>query len=164
MIYRNRRPAMFIECFKNNGKDYLRVTEVFRDGSITGPKCRRRVIKNIGPLDRFDDGEPGYLERLRSSFRDGRPIIESLSELYLNKPVRRRVSVEYDLDRHEDCICNPKNIGYFLLDALYDALGVNEVLTLHKSRSKLEYDLNGIARLLVFGRALWPDSKCGTFE
>ena len=155
---------MFIECFKNNGKDYLRVTEVFRDGSSTGPKCRRRVIKNIGPLDRFDDGEPGYLERLRSSFRDGRPIIESLSELYLNKPVRRRVSVEYDLDRHEDCICNPKNIGYFLLDALYDALGVNEVLTLHKSRSKLEYDLNGIARLLVFGRALWPDSKCGTFE
>jgi transposase len=70
-----------------------------------------------------------------------------------------------ELDRNElsDCICAPKNIGYFLLDALYDALGVYDVLSKYKSNSKLEYDLNGITKLLVFGRLLWPDSKLGTF-
>jgi transposase len=155
---------MFIECFKNNGKDYLRVTEVFSDESGNGSKCRRRVLKNIGPLDRFDDGKPDYLIRLRQSFRDGKPLITSLSELLENKPVRKHVTVNFDIEKASDCVCDPKNIGYFLLDGLYDALGIYDVLNKHKSRSKLEYDLNGLAKLLVFGRVLWPDSKIGTFE
>jgi hypothetical protein len=155
---------MFIECFKNNGKEYLRVTEVFRDEHGEAPKCRRRVIRNIGPLSRFDDGAPDYLGRLRQSFRDGAPIIESLSELYGAEIMRRKIRIECDPEKDEDCISDPKNIGFFVLDGLYDALGVYDVLNLHKSRSKISYDLNGIAKLLVFGRLLHPDSKLGTFE
>ena len=155
---------MFIECFKNNGKDYLRVTEVFSNESGNGPKCKRRVLRNIGPLDRFDDGKPDYLLRLRQSFRDGEPLITSLSELLENKPTRKHVMINFDTEKTSDCVCDPKNIGYLLLDGLYDALGIYDVLNKHKSQSKLEYDLNGLAKLLVFGRALWPDSKIGTFE
>jgi transposase len=155
---------MFIECFKNNGKEYLRVTEVFRDEHGTAPKCRRRVIKNIGPLSRFDDGKPDYLARLRQSFRDGAPIIESLSELYGAKTVHKKVRIECDPEKEEDYTCDPKNIGYFVLDGLYDALGIYDVLNSHKSKTKTSYDLNGAAKLLVFGRLLWPDSKLGTFE
>jgi hypothetical protein len=155
---------MFIECFKNNGKDYLRVTEVFTDESERKPKCRRRVLKNVGPLDRFDDGKPNYLIRLRQSFRDGKPLIPGLSELLESKPPRKNVRIDFDVENESDCACDPKNIGYFLLDGLYDALGIYNVLSKHKSKSKLEYDLNGLAKLLVFGRVLWPDSKIGTFE
>jgi hypothetical protein len=154
---------MFIECVNNNGTAYLRVTEVRKDETTTPHTTRRRVIRNIGPLSRYDDGQPDYLARLRQSMRDGCPIIESLGDLLVGKPARKTVRVEFDLDSEADCTCDPKNIGHFLLDGMYDALGVNEVLTLAKSRSKLEYDLNGVARLLVFGRALWPDSKLSTF-
>ncbi|MDR3289338.1 MAG: hypothetical protein LBT22_07920, partial [Peptococcaceae bacterium] len=94
---------MFIECVKNNGTDYLRVTEVFRDESGEVPKCRRRVLRNVGPLSRFDDGKPEYLKRLRESFRIGSPIIESLSELYGAKPARRTVRFECDLENAADC-------------------------------------------------------------
>ena len=66
-------------------------------------------------------------------------------------------------NNEEECFSNPKNIGYFLLDALYDALGIYDVLNKHKSMSKIEYDLNGIAKLLVFGRVLEPNSKFKTF-
>jgi len=72
--------------------------------------------------------------------------------------------VEYDLNNADNCFCNPKNIGYFLLDSLYDGLGIYDVLNKHKSMTKIEYDLNGLAKLLVFGRALCPDSKVETFR
>jgi hypothetical protein len=84
---------LFIECVKNNGSNYLRVTEVFRDESSVPYRSRRRVIRNIGPLSRFNDGEPDYLGRLRKSFKDGTPIIDGLAELYANKPVRRPVAI-----------------------------------------------------------------------
>jgi transposase len=75
-----------------------------------------------------------------------------------------KVRLELDPSALADCTCDPKNIGYFLLDALYDALGLYDVLNFHKSQSKIQYDLNGLAKLLVFGRALWPGSKISTFE
>ena len=59
---------------------------------------------------------------------------------------------------------SPKNIGYFFLDAMYDALGIYDVLNKYKSNSKVEYDLNGHAKMLVFGRVLDPDSKCATWK
>jgi transposase len=129
-----------------------------------GARQRRRVVANIGPLSRFDDGKPDYLKRLRQSFKDGAPLIPALSLLISDAPTRRRIAIEFDLGNEIDSISSPKNIGYFPLDGLYDALGIYDVLNLHKSRTKVEYDLNGIARLLVFGRLLWPDSKLGTFE
>ncbi len=142
----------------------MRVTEAFRVGDVAGSKCRRRVVRNIGPLSRFDDGEPDYLLRLRESFATGTPLIESLADLVTGKPLRKRLVVEYALEKAEHCYCNPKNIGYFLLDGLYDGLGIYDVLNKHKSQTKIEYDLNGLAKLLVFGRILWPDSKLETFR
>ena len=155
---------MFIELINNNGTDYLRVMESYsvKEGGST--KRRRRLVRNIGPLSRYDDGKPDYLGRLRQSFRDGDPIIASLADLTSGRPLRRRVKVEYDLDNDGDCFSNPKNIGYFLLDALYDTLGIYDVLNKHKSMTKIKYDLNGLTKLLVFGRILNPASKAETFR
>ena len=72
---------MFIELFKNNGTDYLRVVERNRVNAERNSKSRRRVVRNIGPLSRYDDGKPDYLDRLRQSFKEGKPIIESLADL-----------------------------------------------------------------------------------
>jgi transposase len=153
---------MQIVCSNNNGTKYLQVQESYYDSSSGAGRQRKRVVRNLGPLKRFDDGKPDFLYRLRSSFRNGNPIIPELSDLV--SPSARKIRLEIDPSELTDCVCNPKNIGYFLLDALYDNLGVYDVLNRYKSDSKLEYDLNGIARLLVFGRLLWPDSKLGTFE
>jgi transposase len=155
---------MFIECFKNNGTPYLRVTESYRANEGNDSKCRRRTVRNIGPLSRFDDGKLDYLARLRASFTEGNPLIESLSDLVKGKPIPKRIVVEYDLQNEDACYSNPHNIGYFVLDGLYDALGLYDVLNKHKSMTKIEYDINGLAKLLVFGRALRPDSKIETLK
>ena len=113
---------MFIECAKNNGTDYLRVVEGYTFTGNGEKRHRRRVVRNIGPLSRFDDGHPEYLARLRRSFKDGEPIIESLADLvksqdsahpgeYANNA--RRISIPFNLDNAGDCFCSPKNCGYF---------------------------------------------------
>lgn len=72
--------------------------------------------------------------------------------------------MEYDLDNEGNCFSGPKNMGYFLLDSVYDVLGIGDVLSKHKSMTRIAYDLNGLAKLLVFGRVLNPDSKLETFK
>lgn len=155
---------MHIVCIKNHGIDYLQVLESYSIKEKGIYKSRKRVVRNIGPLRRYDDGKPDYLTRLRKSFKDEKPIIESLSELFEEKPLSKRVIVEYDLENEDNCFSDLKNIGYFLLDAFYDTLGIYDVLNKYKSMTKIEYDLNGLAKLLVFGRILDPDSKSDTFR
>ena len=154
---------MHIDCRNNNGIPYLVVMQSYSVVIDGIRKNRKRVIRNIGPLSRFDDGEANYVRRLKKSFLEGVPIIESLHDLIAAKPASRKVSIEFNLD-DEAAFSNPKNIGYFVLDALYDGLGINEVLAKYKSESRLEFDLNGHVKALIFGRALSPDSKCATWR
>ena len=59
---------MFIEKIKNNGKDYLRLVHAVRKPNKNGDMVStKKVILNIGPLDRFDDGQPDFLDRLKKS-------------------------------------------------------------------------------------------------
>jgi transposase len=155
---------MFIDCYPNNGKPYLRVVESFSIVIDGERKNRRRVIMPIGPVSRFDDGKPDYIERLRQSFREGKPIINCLEGLVASRPAPCKVSVEFDRNDPTAAFLAPKNIGYFILDAMYDALGIYDVLNKYKSNSRIEYDLNGHAKALVFGRVLSPDSKCATWQ
>lgn len=153
---------MHIECFKLNGVDYLRLAESYSVKQGDRSVQKKRVVANIGPLKRFDDGNPDFLQRLRQSFREGNPLIPELSE-YAEPPARDLVTISFDRAELKDCEAEPKNIGYFLVDALFDALGIGNVLTLHKSRNKLDYDLNGLTKLLTIGRTLSPASKMGTY-
>lgn len=153
-----------IVCIKNHGIDYLQVMESYsvRENGVL--KNKKRVIRNLGPLSRFDDGKPDYLKRLRKSFKEGNPLIPELMDLVDDTSNKERVTIQFDRKNEDDSKSDPKNIGYFLLDGLYDALGIYDVLNKHKSMTKIEYDLNGLAKLLVFGRVLCPDSKAETFR
>jgi transposase len=157
-----RGMTMQIVCTNNNGIKYLQVQESHYEMSEGKARQKRRVVKNLGPLSRFDDGQPDFLGRLRASFREGHPILPELADL-AGQALPPKIRLELDPCDPSDCVCDPKNIGYFLLEGLYGALGIDDVLTAYKSRSRIGYDLNGIAKLLVFGRILWPDSKLGTF-
>jgi len=155
---------MHIDCRNNNGSPYLVVMESYSVKVDGVRKNRKRVIKSIGPLARYDDGKPDFVARLKKSFLEGAPIIDGLDELASAKRSTRKVSVEFDREDNLAAFSDPKNIGYFLLDGLYDMLGIYDVLNKYKSGSRLGYDLNGHAKALVFGRTLSPDSKCATWR
>jgi transposase len=155
---------MYIDCVTNSGKPYLRVAESYSVVVDGVRKNRKRTIRNIGPLSRFDDGEPDFLGRLRQSFRDGAPIIGDIDDLVGTVAPPSRFTAIFDREDDGSAFSDPKNIGYFLLDSLYDKLGIYDVLNLQKSRSRIEYDLNGLSKLLIFGRVLSPDSKSATWR
>jgi hypothetical protein len=153
---------MFVERFDNNGTDYLRLVSSRRITGKNGRKQSSRKIElNIGPLNRFDDGMPEYVERLKQSFKDGTPLIDSLRPFVGKKTSRHCLAFE---DGEGCCIGHPKHFSNNLLDKVFTELGLSSLLATIKHHSKLTYDIQGIVRSLVFGRILEPSSKIAAIE
>lgn len=153
---------MFIEKIKNNGKDYLRLVHAVRKPNKSGDMVStKQVLLNIGPLDRFDDGQPDYIGRLKASFKAGTPLIPSL-EPFCSGMIPAQV---YHLSFNEgspDCFGHPKLFSYVLLERILAELGLNTFFSSYKGFTKLEYDVYSFAKLLIFGRLLNPASKSAT--
>ena len=150
-----------IECVKNNGVPYLRLAESRYDKNKQSQK--KIIIKNLGPLSKYDDGKPNFLKRFRQQFKNGELEFDGIT--YQNK-VLPKYSYEFEFD-----INNPlsqsiifKNIGYKFLESVYEDLGISEAVRLLKSRCKIKYDIDGILKMLVFNRVLDPKSKKKCFE
>lgn len=145
-----------IECVKNNGKPYLRLAESRYVKDIGRQK--KFVLKNLGPLSKFDDGKPDFLKRFREKFKNGEIDFDGIT-YYSNLPIKRTFEIDNEMNYIE-----LKNIGFLFLQSIYNSLGITEFLNRIKSDSKIEYDLNGLTKLLVFERILDPQSKKKTFE
>lgn len=155
---------MFVECFTNNGKPYLRLVQSVRVTKADGRKIsQKQVVCNLGPLDRFDDGQPDYVERLKKSFKAGNPLIPAL----LPYCDTQRPAEQYRFVINEgspDCFGHPKLFCHVLLERILEELGLNTLFSSYKGFTKLQYDVYGFAKLLIFGRLLNPASKCATIR
>ena len=154
---------MHIELFTVRNRPYLRLVESRRRMSRNGkPISGKRLVLSLGPLAKHDDGKPGYLDRLRQSFREGKPLIEALGP-YVGDAPREEWDIKF---REGDDGCNgePKRLAACVLDPVFSALGLDQLFASVKHASKIRYDLQGLVRLLVYGRILEPASKCATME
>ena len=153
---------MFVEVVQNNGNKYIRLVQSVRVTNKSGYKVsQKKVIKNIGPLDRFDDGQPDYVERLKKSFKAGDPLIPDLLPFCTENchTETYRFSIR---GGSPDCFGHPKLFSHLLLERILEELGLNTFFSSYKGFTKLEYDVYGFAKLLIFGRILNPASKCAT--
>ena len=150
---------MYIETFKNNGIDYLRLIESKRVLNSKGVKtARKHVVLNIGPLSKFDDGKPKYMERLKKSFKTGNPIIPSLKQYCdaSSVPIVHKFNIT---EGSPDCFGNPKIFSNVLLESILEELGLMNFFSSYKGFTKIKYDVYGFAKLLIFGRVLNPDQS-----
>lgn len=153
---------MFVEQIKNNGKPYLRLVHAVRKANKNGDMVStKQVLLNIGPLDRFDDGQPDYVERLKKSFKAGTPLIPSLLPYCsTQKPAEAyRFTIR---EGSPDCFGHPKLFSHLLLERILEELGLQNFFSAYKGFTKISYDVYGFAKLLIFGRLLNPASKCAT--
>ena len=149
---------------KNSGKDYLRLVESIRVRNKDGYKVsQKKVILNIGPLSRFDDGQPDFLERLKKSFRAGAPLIPSLKPYCTQQPPAETFRLSFQ-EGSPDCFGHPRLFSHLLLERILEELGLNTFFSAYKGFTKLEYDVYGFAKLLIFGRLLNPASKSATLR
>ena len=153
---------MYVESFINNGKPYLRLVQSVRVTKADGRKVpQKKVVYNIGPLDRFDDGQPDYVKRLKKSFKAGNPLIPAL----LPYCSAEKSADTYHFSIKEgspDCIGHPKLFGHLLLERILEELGLNNFFSSYKGFTKIKYDVYSFFKLLVFGRFLNPASKAAT--
>lgn len=149
---------MFIELIKNNGIDYLRLVSSRRITDVHGNRvARKRVVLNIGPLSRFDDGEPDYLLRLRASFRDGHPLIDSLFSYVPSFYHPTSHALDFRIGT-ADCVAHPRFFSSCLLNRLFTDLGLSSFFASLKHEGNISYELSGFVRLLVYDRILGSSS------
>jgi len=155
---------MFVECYKNHGVETLRLVEGKSGISKNGKRTvTKRVILTLGPLHRYDDGQPDYVKRLKQSFVDGNPLIDSLLPYCSPENVKKQYKFTFVAgDPH--CFGETKLYAQCLIDRILEELGLNAAINSYKGFSKIEYDILGLFRLMVYGRILNPASKAETFR
>ena len=152
---------MFIEISNNNGTRYIRISECIRK-TVNGKRVsRKRVIKNIGPVSRFDDGKPDFESRVRKSYAAGIPIIKELQP-YIEKK-KNYEEYSFRISEHSaECIGHPKLFSNTIIDCVMRDLGIDKFLENGKKNSRIKYDIKGFVELLICGRILNPTSKYAT--
>lgn len=154
---------MYVEKCLNNGTEYLRLVKSQRILNSSGKKTvRKKVIFNIGPLSKFDDGQPNYVERLKTSFKEGNPIIDSLQD-FVEVNEKKYQKYKFTINEgSEECIGYPKKISNILIERILEELGVISFVNRYKNLTNFKFDLTGFVRLLIYGRILKPASKINT--
>ena len=153
---------MFVEKFLNNGIPYLRLVESQRFTNDKGIRTvRKKCIYNIGPLNRFDDGSPDYVERLKNSFKNGNPLIPELLPYCSSQPAKEKYHFDFS-EGDPFCVGHPKIYSHCLIERILEELGIISFLARYKQMTNYEFDLTGFFRLLIYGRILNPASKIRT--
>lgn len=155
---------MFIDLIQNNGKPYLRLVQSVRVENKNGDKVsQKKVIAYIGPQDKFDDGLPDFVERLRASFKAGSPLIPELLPYCAKTAPTETYRFSFS-QGSPDCFGHPKLFSHLLLERILEELGLHSLFSSYKAFTKLRYDVYGFAKLLIFGRLLNPASKCAAIR
>ncbi len=162
LLYFEGGHFMFIEASDNHGKKSLRLVKGQRMTLENGKKVnRKQIILTLGPMERFDDGMPNYLERLKESFKAGKPIIKEL-EPYVEKKIDHKIHTIRFEEYSDDCVGSPKLFSHCLIERIMEELELPLLFRTYKFNSKINFDLMGFFRLLVYGRILAPASKIAT--
>ncbi len=148
---------MYLKKSKNNktGRTYLYIADGYHDKEKGYTKTI--TIKSLG-----------YLDVLEKEYED--PIAHFTEEIKrMNEEKRtQNLSIPLKLSMNQELPLNTDttyNFGYAALSKIYHELEINKFLiTKFKTRKMSEYKINNILKLLVFARALFPDSKKSTYE
>lgn len=156
---------MFLEIANNNGTKYIRICESVRitdkDSNKSVPK--KKTIKNIGPVTKFDDGKPDFISRLKASYAAGNPILDVLKP-YVNKSVPQEVFNIRLCEGTDECIAHPKLISNLLFEMLLEKLDISQLIRSYKNHYDVGFDVYSFFKLLLFGRILNPASKWATVK
>ena len=135
-----------------NKDDYLiYLVEGYRDRDN---KVKQRIIKSYGYLSELSKDDPNILDKLKTEAveRTLQQTQDTEEILFLNLKEKR------------DGSQNLVNYGYIFLESIYNKLNISSFIKIYSENEKFKYNLNDILKLLVFSRALNPESKKKTYE
>lgn len=148
---------MYLKKSKNKktGRTYLYIADGYHDKEKGYTKTV--TIQSLGYLDvlekEFDDPIAHFSNIVKQ-------MNEEKKEKNLSIPMQISLKENLKIDTN-----NSYNFGYAALSKIYHELEIDKFL-IHKfkARNVSEFKINNIMKLLVFARALFPDSKKSTYE
>ena len=129
---------MFVESFPNSGKIYLILVENKYTRINGKPSCKKVCVYHIGPLDKYDDGKPDYIKRLKESFKNGNPLIKELIPFVDKKPDRVTYAVSFK-EGVPDCIGHNKLFSNALIERIMEEIGLNSFIGRYKQFTNFEF-------------------------
>jgi hypothetical protein len=119
-------------------------------------KSRTKTIKSLGYLDNLQKEFPDPIAHFKR-------VVEEMNRQEAENNTLPNISIDPNktISSAGD---NRKNLGYAALSKLYYELGLDIFFNNHARGLKMEYNVNGIMKLLLFSRILAPSSKKKTFE
>lgn len=147
---------MFLRKMKNKktGRTYLSIVHSYRDKATK--KTKAKTIESLG-----------YLDELEKQYNDPIAFFEKKIKQMNEQQDTDRSPITFSIDKGERVQTdgtNRKNLGYAALSKIYHELGIHTFLTNRQRHTKNDYDANGIMKLLIFGRLLYPASKMKTHQ
>ena len=127
-----------------NGVEYVYTVEGYRDGR---GKVMQRIVARHGRLDALLAEDPQALEKLKAE------AIRLTGEHRAGWGV-----VEYDTRIPSDGVSG-KNLGWLLVDAVMERLGVKQVAARAVEACGWDLDVGGMLAALVACQVVWPGSK-----
>lgn len=143
---------------KKTGRTKLKIVEGYRAEG----KVKQRMIKDLGYLDELEKQFDNPIEHFKAVARH-----MTAEKNKARETVQVMVPVHSTLARLEELAPETyprKNIGYGALSMLYHQLEIDYFLNNRRRYKKFEANLNSIFKMLVFNRALFPDSKKKAWE
>lgn len=129
---------MHIEKVSNNGIPYIRVVQSYYGKTAAGKHtCKKKIIKTIGPLHRFDDGKDNFGKRLKISFRNNNPLIDELKEFCEKYKTNFNSYTIKFTDFSPNAVATTKSMANMIIDKIMDDLDIGYFVRHIKSRLKL---------------------------
>ena len=143
---------MFIKLIpvKKNTDSAVYLVQGYRDQNN---KVKHRKVKYYGFLSDLEKQDSNILEKLKVEAKN------TPNEIFTQE-----LSVGLNLLQTKTNQKRLLNYGYLFLEAIYKQLNISDFVTNYKQQKSFKYDLDNILKLLVYSRALNPESKKKTFE
>lgn len=130
-------------------------------GIRNGKKTTTKNVKRIGKHSELLAIDPDPLAYARNQ-------VQKYNEEYNNNRINMNFEVDFDkkllatnsIASKSDLL----NIGYFILQKIYQDLRISDFFEAVQLNSKVTFDCDDINRFLTFARILDPKSKLGTFD
>jgi transposase len=143
---------MFIKLVpvKKNTDSAVYLVQGYRDKEN---KVKHRKIKLYGFLSDLEKEDPNILEKLKKEAKNtpnesfNQALTISIGQLKEKKGEKPLI-----------------NYGHTFLESIYNKLSISSFIESYQKDQTFKYDLDNILKLLVFSRALNPESKKKTFE
>jgi transposase len=143
---------MFIKLVpvKKNTDSAVYLVQGYRDKEN---RVKHRKVKLYGFLSELEKEDPNILETLK---REAKTIP--------NEAYRQEITISIAQLKEKKGEKPLINYGHIFLESIYNQLSISRFIESYQRDQAFKYDLDNILKLLVFSRALNPESKRKTFE